>query len=234
MSLYLWIILGSITGPFLLSFDKKVGFFNYWKALFPAIILVAIGFLCWDEYFTELEIWGFTPAYLSGIYFGKLPLEECLFFLVVPYACVFVYEVLKAYFPKRKTAVLARLFAFLMVFSGMYLGIMYLDNWYTASACILSSMLILGLYFVGKAPWFGDFALTFFVVLIPFLIVNGILTGMFTEEPVVWYNSDHIIGFRIVTIPLEDIYYNLCMLLPIIAIYEWLKTRLKLNKKSPI
>jgi lycopene cyclase domain-containing protein len=234
MSLYLWIILGSITGPFLLSFDKKVGFFNYWKALFPTIILVAIGFLCWDEYFTELEIWGFTPAYLSGIYFGKLPLEECLFFLVVPYACVFVYEVLKAYFPKRKTAVLARLFAFLMVFSGMYLGVMYLDNWYTASACILSSMLILGLYFVGKAPWFGDFALTFLVVLIPFLIVNGILTGMFTEEPVVWYNSDHIIGFRIVTIPLEDIYYNLCMLLPIIAIYEWLKTRLKLNKKSPI
>jgi len=229
MSLYLWIILGSIIGPFFLSFDKKVHFYSYWKALFPAIILVAIGFLCWDEYFTELEIWGFTPAYLSGIYFGKLPLEECLFFLVVPYACVFVYEVIKAYFPKRKTAVLARLFSFLMVFSGMYLGIMYLDNWYTASACILSSMLILGLYFVGKAPWFGDFALTFFVVLIPFLIVNGILTGMFTEEPVVWYNSDHIIGFRIVTIPLEDIYYNLCMLLPIIAIYEWLKTRLKLN-----
>lgn len=229
MSLYLWIILGSIVGPFFLSFDKKVRFFRYWKALIPAIILVAIGFLCWDEYFTELEIWGFTPTYLSGIYFGKLPLEECLFFLVVPYACVFVYEVIKAYFPKRKTAVLARLFAFLMVFSGMYLGIMYLDNWYTASACILSSMLILGLYFVGKAPWFGDFALTFFVILIPFLIVNGILTGMFTEEPVVWYNSDHIIGFRIVTIPLEDIYYNLCMLLPIIAIYEWLKTRLKLN-----
>lgn len=226
MSLYLWIILGCIAGPLVLSFDKKVRFFSYWKALFPAIIVVAFGFLCWDEYFTSLGIWGFTSTYVAGIYFGKLPLEECLFFLTVPYACVFIYEVIRAYFPKRKTAVLARIVAFFMVFSGMCFGMVYLDNWYTASACILSSMLIIGFYFVGKAPWFGDFALTFLVVLIPFLIVNGILTGMFTEDPVVWYNSEHIIGFRIVTIPLEDIYYNLCMLLPIVAIYEWLKMRL--------
>ncbi len=229
MSLYLWIIIGSIAGPLVLSFDQKVRFVQYWKALFPAISIVAIGFLCWDEYFARLEIWGFTPAYVIGVYFGKLPLEECLFFLVVPYACVFVYEVVRAYFPKRKTAVFARIFSFLMVFSGLYLGISYMDNWYTASACILSSMLIIGLYFVGKAPWFGDFALTFSIVLIPFLIVNGLLTGMATEDPVVWYNPAHIIGFRIITIPLEDIYYNMCMLLPIIAIYEWLKTRFRLQ-----
>ncbi|MES2556197.1 MAG: lycopene cyclase domain-containing protein [Bacteroidota bacterium] len=229
MSLYLWIIAGSISGPLLLSFDKKVRFFSYWKALLPAIIAVAIGFLCWDEYFARLGVWGFTSTHVTGIYFGKLPLEECLFFLIVPYACVFVYEVIKAYFPKRKTAVFARLFAFLMVFSGMYLGTVYLDNWYTSSACILSSMLIIGLYFVGKAPWFGDFAVMFSVVLIPFLIVNGFLTGMFTEDPVVWYNSEHIMGFRIGTIPLEDIYYNLCLLLPIVVIYEWLKTRFKLQ-----
>ncbi len=229
MSLYWWILLGSMAGPLLLSFDKKVRFFSYWKALFPAILIVAAGFLCWDEYFARLEIWGFTPAHLGGVYFGRLPLEECLFFLVVPYACMFVYEVIKAYFPKRKTAVFARIFGFLMVFSGMYLGITYLDNWYTASACVLSSMLILGLYFVGKAPWFGDFALMFSVVLLPFLAVNGFLTGMFTGEPVVWYDPGHIIGFRIGTIPLEDIYYNLCMLLPVVAIYEWLKTKLRLK-----
>ena len=69
----------------------------------------------------------------------------------------------------------------------------------------------------------------FSVVLRPFLAVNGFLTGMFTGEPVVWYDPGHIIGFRIGTIPLEDIYYNLCMLLPVVAIYEWLKTKLRLK-----
>ncbi len=226
MSLYLWIIIGTITGPFFLSFDKKVHFYTYWKALSPALLVVGIAFLIWDNYFTHQGIWGFNPGYLSGIYIDKLPLEECLFFLVVPYACVFIYEVLKAYFPKRKTALLSRLVGFTLVFSGFLLGLMNMDNWYTASACLGAAILIIGIYFVGKAPWFGDFSLTFLVALIPFLIVNGILTGSITEQPVVWYNEEHIIGFRIATIPLEDLYYNLCLLLPVVAIYEWLKKRI--------
>jgi lycopene cyclase domain-containing protein len=53
--------------------------------------------------------------------------------------------------------------------------------------------------------------------------VNGVLTGFFTDEPVVWYSEDHITGIRIGTIPLEDLYYNLSMLLPIVLIHEALK-----------
>lgn len=229
MSYYAWIILGSIAGPLLLSFDKKVHFIGKLKALLPAVFAVGIVFLIWDQYFTQNNIWGFTPNYLLGIYLGDLPLEECLFFLVVPYCCLFIYEVIRAWFPKRKTALTARIFAFLMVFSGLYLGIQHMENWYTASACIGAAMLILGIYFVNKARWFGDFTLAFLVVLLPFLIVNGLLTGAASQEPVVWYNEEHIIGVRIVTIPLEDIYYNLCMLLPVTALYEWMKKKLKIE-----
>jgi lycopene cyclase domain-containing protein len=226
MSLYAWILLGTITGPLLLSFDKKVAFYRYWKALFPATLLVAIACIVWDAYFTREGVWGFTPAYVSGSYWADLPVEECLFFLLVPYACVFIYEVLRTWFPKRKTALAARIFAFTIVFSGMLLGATHTESWYTASACIAASLLVLGLYFVAKVRWFGDFVLMFLVALVPFLVVNGLLTGAVTEKPVVWYNEQHIIGFRIGTIPLEDIYYNLCMLLPVVAIYEWLKPRM--------
>lgn len=225
MSVYGWIILGTIVGPFFLSFDKKVHFYTYWKALFPALFTVGFAFIIWDEFFTIRGIWGFTEDYISGIYIQHLPLEECLFFLVVPYACVFVYEVLIAYFPNRKTRYLGHFFAFSLVFSGLMLGILNMDNWYTASACITASILIIGFYFIQKATWFGDFALTFLVCLIPFLVVNGILTGSFTDSPIVWYNEIHIIGVRIFTIPVEDVYYNVCMLLPIIALYEGLKKR---------
>lgn len=235
MSFYAWIILGSIVGPLLLSFDKKVHFIGYLKALLPAILMVGVVFLVWDQYFTQNGIWGFTPNYLLGIYLGDLPLEECLFFLVVPYSCIFIYEVIRSWFPRRKTALTARIFAFLMVFSGLYLGIRYMENWYTASACIGAAILIIGFHFVEKVRWFGDFALAFIVVLIPFLVVNGLLTGAATPEPVVWYNEEHIIGVRIITIPMEDIYYNLCMLLPVTALYEWWKKKLlkgKLNREN--
>ena len=57
-----------------------------------------------------------------------------------------------------------------------------------------------------------DFLLTYVVCFIPFLIVNGILTGGFTKNPVVWYNENEIIGWRIGTIPIEDSIYNMLLL----------------------
>lgn len=225
MSLYLWLLIATISGPLLLSFDRKVHFYTHWKLLFPAILAIGMVFIAWDAYFTHEQIWGFTPRYVQGVYWGNLPLEECLFFIVVPFACLFVYEVIRAWFPKRRTALLARLFAFTMVFSGMLLGAIHLEKWYTATACMGAALLIIGLYFVAKARWFGDFAWMYLVVLIPFLVINGILTGMATGEPVVWYSEQHIIGFRIGTIPLEDLYYNACLLLGVTALYEYLKHR---------
>lgn len=228
MSLYAWVIIGTIAGPFALSFDKKVAFYKTWKALFPALLLVGTTFLMWDEFFTVNDVWGFTSAYNSGIYIAHLPLEECLFFLVVPYSCVFIHACLKAYFPTFNPVVVGRYFAFTLALSGFYFGAMNSERWYTATACFGAAILITGTYFVAKVEWFNRFALTFLIALIPFLIVNGILTGSITPEPVVWYNEDHIIGWRISTIPFEDIYYNLCMLLPIVWLYEWGLKRFKI------
>ncbi len=225
MSLYFWILIGTIAGPLLLSFDKKVHFYTNWKHLLPAALIVAAGFLVWDEYFTQQKIWGFNPEYVQGIYFGDLPLEECLFFLLVPYACLFIHEVLKAYFPQADLRRFSHFFAFGFTLLGFILGLIHFDNAYTASACIISALLTIGFYYVNKVKWYANFVFTFLVAIIPFLIVNGILTGAFTPEPVVWYNEEHIIGIRMYTIPLEDIFYNYCMLLPITAIYEWLKNR---------
>jgi lycopene cyclase domain-containing protein len=223
MSLYGWLILGTFLGPFALSFDKKVHFYTFWRALFPAITLVAIVFLIWDEYFTQNGIWGFNPDYLSGIFLGNLPLEEVSFFFVVPFACVFIYEVLKAYFPNVTMRKAGQIFAFTIVFSGLLFGSMNLQNWYTASACIIAAILTIGIYFIQRVHWFGSFTFAYLVAIIPFLLVNGALTGAVTPEPVVWYSENHIMGPRIITIPVEDLFYNYDMLIGVIWIYERLK-----------
>lgn len=225
MSLYLLLIMGTFLGPFLLSFDKKVHFYTYWKWLLPSISVVAMIFIAWDQLFTVRGIWGFTPAYLQGIYLGDLPIEEVSFFFVVPYACVFIYEVLRAYFPKLKLFKTGQIFAFAITFAGFLFGIMNMDNWYTASACLISSILTVGVFFVQRVTWYGNYALMFLVACIPFLLVNGVLTGAITPEPVVWYNPEHIMGPRIITIPVEDIFYNNSMLLPIVWLFERFKKR---------
>lgn len=229
MSLYTLIILSTISGPLLLSFDKKVHFYTYWKAFIPAIILVGLIFLAWDEFFTIKEIWGFNPNYIERIYIGHLPIEEICFFIVVPYACVFIYEVLNSYFPNFSTKKIGHYFAFVFTFSGLTFAIVNMENWYTSSACIISALLTIGIYFVNRAKWYGNFVFAYVVCLIPFLIVNGILTGAVTDQPIVWYSEEHIMGPRIITIPLEDLYYNYSMLLPIFGLYEYFKGKMKMN-----
>ncbi|MFN5416772.1 MAG: lycopene cyclase domain-containing protein, partial [Flavobacteriia bacterium] len=163
------------------------------------------------------------------IYFYNLPIEECLFFVIVPFACLFIHQVLKAYFPNYKGVKLSHFFAFYFVLSGFIFGITNLDNWYTASACIITSLLTIGVYFVKKMPWYRNFVFTYLVALIPFIIVNGILTGAITDKPIVWYSEEHIMGFRIYTIPFEDLYYNYDLLLPIVGIFEFIKSKLSAN-----
>ena len=96
---YLFLDLVSILFPLIFSFDKKVHFYTYWWRLFPAILVGAVSFLVWDEWFTRYQVWSFNPDYITGIYIGHLPLEEWLFFLCIPFSCLFIYECLKAYFP---------------------------------------------------------------------------------------------------------------------------------------
>jgi lycopene cyclase domain-containing protein len=56
-------------------------------------------------------------------------------------------------------------------------------------------------------------------------MVNGVLTGSFIEEPIVWYDDTHNLGIRIFTIPIEDSVYSLMMFLMTIQLMEWLKRR---------
>lgn len=55
--------------------------------------------------------------------------------------------------------------------------------------------------------------------------MNGVLTGMFTEEPIVWYNNAENVSTRLITIPVEDIGYNMLMLLIVITVLEMFKVR---------
>ena len=95
---YLMALLGSIFFPLVLSFDRKVNFKQYFPTLIKSVSLVGSLFILGDVLYTYLEVWGFNPEYHLPAYFINLPWEEVGFFLVIPFACVFIYEVVRAYF----------------------------------------------------------------------------------------------------------------------------------------
>ncbi|HLO37554.1 MAG TPA: lycopene cyclase domain-containing protein, partial [Lacibacter sp.] len=99
---YFLILAASLAGPLFLSFDKKVAFYKKWKYLFPAMLLPALFFLVWDELKTRSGVWSFSDEHIAGAKLLSLPIEEVLFFFVVPYCCVFIYECVISYFPSVK------------------------------------------------------------------------------------------------------------------------------------
>lgn len=211
--LYLLLNLGSFSIPFLYSFHPKLKFYTLWKPLFIGIAVNFIVFIPWDILFTHYNIWGFNPDYYLGITIFNLPIEEWLFFICIPYACVFTHFALLYYFPKialQKPLSTAIGFILCLIFLGI--AVYNWDKWYTLINFLLGAFLLA--FTLLKSPnILQQYLLTFLVMLIPFFIVNGILTGSFIDNEVVWYNNDENLGIRLFTIPIEDSVYAFSLIL---------------------
>ena len=224
--LYLILNVLTIALPFLLSFDKKVGYYKRWHFLFPSIIIVAVIFIIWDVIFTSAGIWGFNEQYLVGFTIANLPIEEWLFFITVPYASVFIYDCIKYYFPNWRISDAGNIVAVFLAIILIIFAILNLGKHYTYVTFITLAFILLLLATV-KSDFLGRFFVSYLIVLIPFLIVNGILTGSWISEPVVWYNDNFNLDLRLLTIPIEDIFYGMLLILSNVALYEYFQNRIK-------
>jgi lycopene cyclase domain-containing protein len=220
--LYLSINLLSVAVPFLFSFYPKANFSKKWRYVLPAIAISGLFFIIWDIVFTHLGVWGFNPKYISGVYVLWLPLEEILFFFCIPYACIFTYFALNYLIEKDHLFPHQELITSVLIFLLLILGGYFMHNLYTGVTFMMTALFLALIMLKLRTRFMGRFYFAFGVILLPFLIVNGILTGSFIDEPVVWYNSEENLGIRLGTIPIEDVIYGMLMLLiPITIAEKW-------------
>ncbi|WP_192347228.1 lycopene cyclase domain-containing protein [Algoriphagus sp. Y33] len=223
--LYLAVNLFAISFPLIRSFEPKIRYARKWYALFPALLITAAFFLVWDHWFTITGIWEFNPRYIIGIYIFELPIEEWLFFFTVPYACIFIYEVLIYFFPKDIFQPLGKPFVVIMIPLLLILAFLNLDKMYTLVNFVIGA-LVLGIHWlVFKGRYMGRFLFAYLIHLIPFILCNGVLTGGLTAEPVVIYNSSENLGVRIWTVPVEDTIYSMTLLLVNVSLFEFFRKR---------
>lgn len=222
--LYLILTLGSLSIPLLYSiFEKEFHFIQYVKISFTSILLVAIPFIIWDVLFTKFGIWGFNNSYHLPVSLLGMPIEEWLFFFCIPYACLFTHEVLSYYLPSFKLSKTATILIGTLILIIIFtLLIFHFGKWYT-TINFTFFVLLLAYSLKYHLEVLQRYFLSFLIILIPFLIVNGILTGSFISEPVVWYNNNENLGFRVFTIPFEDIFYAFNLLFSIQLIFNYLK-----------
>lgn len=211
--------MASVAGPLALSFDKKVAFYKKWKYLFPAMIIPALFYVAWDIFFTSKGVWYFSKKYITGIKIAALPLEEVLFFMLVPYCCVFIYECVRIYFPNLKNKKASDVFLKMLAVVLLMGAILFHDKYYSSWTFLFTSLFIIIVYVFRKYFKTFDaisFLVSYAIILIPFLIVNGLLTAI----PVVIYNDAENLGIRIYTIPFEDVFYGLLLTMMVVCLYE--------------
>ncbi|UPT66435.1 MAG: lycopene cyclase domain-containing protein [Sphingobacteriales bacterium JAD_PAG50586_3] len=193
-----------------------MAYYKKWPQLAWSIGITGAFFIVWDMLKTYYGVWSFNPEYLLGIYIGNLPIEEWLFFVTVPYACVFIYECLNAYLPDYLEKP-SKYIAPILIVVLPVLGIINYSRLYTFVTFTFTAAALFIYIKVFKNRLGGRFWLAYLVHLIPFFMVNGVLTAL----PVVIYNDAENLGIRIGTVPIEDSIYSMLLLLMNIGIFEW-------------
>jgi len=230
--LYLAVNLFSVLLPVVFSFHPKLQFHLHWNVFVRSNLTMALLFICWDVCFTRMGVWGFNERYLLGMYILGLPLEEILFFICIPFSCLFTFHCISLikWIPKSNELILSSLLALPL----MVLGVVYLDKWYTACTFLGLSLFLFAHVIYFRFSWMRHFYLSFVLILPFFFLTNGILTGYFTKQPVVWYNDAENLGIRLGSIPVEDVFYGMWMLMLNTCLFEITKSTLEKRKVSTL
>lgn len=225
MSTYLWLNIVIISIPLLLTFEKRVNFIKKMKAALFSILIVDIIFIPWDIIATARSHWDFNPVYVSTFSFFGLPPGEILFFITVPYACLFMYETVLTYMQKRTIPYSYFFYLIPALICGA--GAAYFhDREYTLIVLIASTVIFALSPFICKNSLKDlRFFLTLGVFLVLFMVFNGILTAL----PIVTYGEQFNMNLRIFTIPLEDFFYNFTMLSLSVLVYDAVKRKWRLD-----
>ena len=204
-----------VSGPILASFERNLRFVQYWRQASMAVAVTAIPFIIWDIAVTGYH-WHFNETFTLPVRFLGLPPGEWLFFLTVPFAGLFVWQVLLYYRPgppaQKSSAVwLAPLIfvvgSVLLMYGLEYTGLAILA---LVPVVVLDSVLGTGVLVNRNILPFDAF------IVAAIALCNGYLTA----RPIVLYNEATMSGFRLGTIPVEDFAYGTALMLMATVLFE--------------
>jgi lycopene cyclase domain-containing protein len=106
---YIAMIAFTVCGSFWLEIFLKTGVLRRWKRVLLSILPISSLFLIWDAYAIAQGHWFFNRDRILGI-FGpfNIPLEEFLFFIVVPLAAILTIEAVTTVKPHLREKVLGK------------------------------------------------------------------------------------------------------------------------------
>ena len=219
---YLLVLFIYLPVPVFMALKSKILFWNKIRYYIPAILFSAAIFILWDIRFTQLGIWQFNPDYITGIYLLKIPIEECLSFIIIPFSSFYIYEILKSKYEQleKPNLFLSISLVFLVIFA--ITAFIAREKLYTFFTFFLLSIYFAYTIFRNRFKHhYTKFYLTFLITLFPFFLVSFLLNRL----PAKSYDILHHLKLTLFSVPIENLAYLFLMILINITIYENIRDR---------
>lgn len=205
-----------LAGPLFVFFlNKKWIIRPDFKPLIISILVTSVIFITLDQLAVNY-FWFFNAKYITGLFLLYLPIEEIMFFVTVPFACLMLWVNYKDLFIERKIINLRR---YLVVFLSILILLLFSYNKLYSSSVVFSFLVVLVLDFLLQTNLFVKKSFVLFI----FLITN-FLTFIFnlylTARPVVLYNAIFKTNINIASIPIEDFVFGMSLISLVIILYE--------------
>lgn len=215
---YLLFDLVILAVPLLVGAWRPAWFYHRMGAALRATLVVAVPFVVWDAAVAGRH-WWFHPAYVLGVEAFGLPVEELLFFVAVPLACLFTWETVLG--AARVTAPGPRPLRWLypVAWAMVPLGLVVACNGQEYTGYVLVALGVVALvdHALGVGLLLAPRALVFFGVV---LLLTVACNGYLTSRPVVLYDERYALGLRLFTIPVEDFVYGLALVWGATLLYQ--------------
>jgi len=213
---YLLFDLAILAIPLLVGAWRRAWFYDRIGVALRSVLLVAIPFIAWDAAVTGRH-WWFNPRYVLGVEALGLPIEELLFFVAIPLACVFTWEVVLSAPLARARPGLRWLYPVAWAMVPLGVAVAAHGEEYTGYALLALGVVAAVDHALGVGLLLAPRALAFFgLVLLLTLVFNGYLTG----RPIVLYGERYQLGVRIGTVPVEDFVYGVALVWGSTALYQ--------------
>ncbi|HSO85854.1 MAG TPA: lycopene cyclase domain-containing protein [Draconibacterium sp.] len=211
-------VMAGVTMFFIIK--KTIVFFMELKYMLPAIIFSGAIFILLNIRFLESGIINYNLNYLVGKNFFSLPIEEWLFLLIMSLFSFSVYILVAVKFDNfEKPALFMAISIILLLGFGLI-------AWFSRQKVVpFFNFFLLTIYF-GYTIFrnrfkqhFAKFYISYIIVVIPFFLIKGILNTL----PIVFYNTEHTLGIRLISVPVEEFGYLFLLMLINITIFEYLR-----------
>lgn len=211
-----WGLLGlTVVIPLVLSFARWQFRWSQqdWLRLLQVFVFVSVPFVLLDVLSHDRGWWAYNSHFITGVRLGGLPLEEIMFFFVIPFACLYLYS---AAVRAAKDSPIGLRWLWRVVLGVFTVASMALAVIQPEERTIVDVVLFTVVATVATVrPPTRIGALWLTVVVGLFLVVNTVLTAL----PIVTYDPVFGSAYRLGTIPLEDVLYNFSFLY--LALLVW-------------